>query len=325
MTAFNRDMIQAAKQRIEPHILRTPLLKSWALSRLSGCHVYLKMECWQTCGCFKIRGVTNFLKHHKEEVMKYGVATASSGNHALALAYAARKMQVEHIRIFLPEGADPAKISRIRQNGIEPVLKGETFYDAFDYAQAYSKKNGVCYVHSNADPHVIAGQGTIGLEILEDLPDVETVIVPVGGGGLISGIASAIKAEQDSIEIIGAEPEASPGAYQSLQMGKPCERIPLKTSVADGLSGGLSPLPFDICQPLVKAVMLATEDQIISAMKAFFYEEQLVIEGGASVGLAALLAPKNRLRDKKVVLVVTGRNIDSRRFLSIIGQNGELV
>ena len=325
MTAFNTGMIQAAKQSIAPHILRTPLIKSSSLSNLCGCHVYLKMECWQTCGCFKIRGVANFLTNRKEEVMKYGVVTASSGNHALALAYAARKMQVEHIRIFLPEGADQSKISQIRQNGVEPVLKGKTFYDAFDYAQSYSAQNGACFVHSNADPLVIAGQGTIGLEILEDLPDVEAVIVPVGGGGLISGIAAAIKNENSGVLIYGAEPEAAPGAYQSLQMGRPCERIPLKPSVADGLSGGLSPLPFEICQPLLKRVVLATEDEIISAMKAFFFEEQLVIEGGASVGLAILLSQKTSLRNQNVVLVVTGRNIDPKRFLAIIRSQGEFL
>lgn len=325
MTSFNPALIHAAQSAIKPHILRTPLLYSPSLSRLCNCQLYLKMECWQTCGCFKIRGVTNFLKHNKEAVMKSGVATASSGNHALALAYGARKMQVDPIRIFLPEGADPAKINQIRRHGIEPVLEGKTFYDSFDLAQAYSRKNGTCYVHSNADPLVIAGQGTIGLEILEDLPDVDAVIVPVGGGGLISGIAAAIKEENNRVAIIGAEPEASPGAYQSLQTGRPCERIALKPSVADGLSGGFSPLPFEIAQPLVKKIALAAEDEIILAMKAFFYEEQLVIEGGASVGLALLLAKKIELREQKVVLVVTGRNIDSKRFLSIIGQNGEFV
>ncbi len=258
--------------------------------------------------------------HHNKEVMRSGVATASSGNHALALAYAARKMEVERIQIFLPEGADPAKVEQIRRHGIEPVLEGKNFYESFDIAQSYSAKNGTCYVHSNADPLVIAGQGTIGLEILEDLPDADAIVVPVGGGGLISGIAAAIKKEQSSIAVIGAEPEASPGAYLSLQEGKPCERITLKPSVADGLSGGFSPLPFKIAQPLIKEVVLASEDEIISAMKTFFHQEQLVVEGGASVGLAVLLSQKVDLQDQKVVLVVSGRNIDSKRFLSIIGQ-----
>lgn len=324
MTSFDPALIYAARACIEPHVLRTPLIHSSSLSRLCDCQVYLKMECWQRCGCFKIRGVTNFLNHNKEEVMKAGVATASSGNHALALAYAASKMQVEPIRIFLPEGADPAKIGQIRRHGIEPVLHGETFYDAFDIAQAYSTKNGTRYVHANADPLVIAGQGTIGLEILEDLPDVDAVIVPVGGGGLISGIAAAMHEENSRAAIFGAEPQASPGAYKSLQMGKPCERIALQPSLADGLSGGFSPLPFAIAQPLVSEIGLVAEDEIISAMRAFFYEEQLVIEGGAAVGLALLLSKKIRLPDHQVVLVVTGRNIDSKRFLSIIDQKGEL-
>ena len=323
MTPFNREMIQAARRRIEPHVLRTPLLHSPSLSLLCGCYVYLKMECWQTCGCFKIRGATNFLKQHQEAVQKYGVVTASSGNHALGVAYAAAKMQVREIGIFLPENADPSKVEKIRQCGIEPVLEGESFFETLDIAQAYTQKTGACYLHSNADPLVIAGQGTIGLEILEDLPDVDAVIVPVGGGGLISGIAAAIKAESARVAIIGAEPEASPGAYQSLQKGEPCERIATKPSVADGLAGGLSPLPFEIAQHLIEQVVLAAEDEIIAAMKAFLSEEQLVIEGAASVGLALLLAGKIKRRNQKVVLVVTGRNIDSGKFLSIIAQSGE--
>jgi len=315
---FKTDMIHAAQKSITPHILKTPLLHSPSLSRLCGCHIYLKMECWQTCGCFKLRGVTNFLNHRKEAVMKSGVTTASSGNHALALAYAAKEMQVPMVQIFIPENGDPSKIDKIRLLGVEPVLKGKTFFETFDIAQAYSEKNGTCYVHSNADPLVIAGQGTIGLEVLEDLPDVDAVIVPIGGGGLISGIAAAIKENAGHVAIIGAEPEASPGAYQSLQRGEPCERITLKPSVADGLAGGLGPLSFQVAGHLIEQVALAAEEEIISAMKAFFSEEQLMIEGAASVGLAVLLSKQIKLWDKKVVLVVTGRNIDSERFLSII-------
>jgi threonine dehydratase len=322
MSTFNNQMIHDAQRNIQPHVLKTPLLHSQSLSRLCGCQVYLKMECWQTCGCFKLRGVTNYLSHRKQAVMDAGVVTASSGNHALALAHAATKLGVPRIRIFVPETADPSKVEKIRLSGIEPVLDGKNFFETFDIAQAYTQKSGACYVHSHADPLVIAGQATIGLEILQDLPDVDAVIVPVGGGGLISGIAAAIKEKSNHVAIIGAEPEASPGAYLSLQKGEPCERIDLQPSVADGLAGGLSPLPFEIAHHLLAQVALASEDEIIAAMKAFFSEEQLVIEGAASVGLAGLLSGKIRLPDQKVVLVVTGRNIDADRFLSIISSKG---
>jgi len=255
--------------------------------------------------------------------METGVVTASSGNHALALAYAATKIKVPHIAIFLPENADLAKVDKIRMHGIDPILAGKTFFETFDIAQAYTAKNGATYVHSHADPLVIAGQGTIGLEIIEDLPDVDTVIVPIGGGGLISGIAAAVHSESSTVEIIGAEPEASPGAYLSMQKGAPCERIALKPSVADGLAGGLSPLPFEIAHRLIAQVALAAEEDIIAAMKAFFTEEQLVVEGAASVGLAVLLSGKIKRPDQKVVLVLTGRNIATERFLSIINPDGE--
>jgi threonine dehydratase len=317
LSKVNLDMIQAAKRGFGSHVRKTPLIHSPALSDLCDSHVYLKMECWQTCGCFKIRGITHFLNHRRDAVMKRGIATASSGNHALALAYAATQMAVPDIKIFLPENADPAKVAKIRRCGIDPILSGESFFAAFDRAQAYVEKSGACYVHSHADPLIIAGQGTIGLEILEDLPEVDAVIVPVGGGGLIAGIAAAIKCEARRVAIIGAEPEASPGAFLSLQKGEPCERIPLKPSVADGLAGGLSALPFETAQHLIAQVALAGEDEIVAAMKAFFTEEQLIVEGAGSVGLAVLLAKKISRPGQKIVLVVTGRNIDTKRFLAI--------
>jgi threonine dehydratase len=298
-------------------VRKTPLIYSPALSDLCGSQVYLKMECWQTCGCFKIRGITNFLNHHRNAVMKGGIATASSGNHALALAYAATQMAVPDIKVFIPENADPAKIAKIRRCGIDPILGGDSFFAAFDRAQAYVDKSGARYVHSHADPLVIAGQGTIGLEIMEDLPDVDAVIVPVGGGGLIAGIAVAIKSKTSGVAIIGAEPEASPGAYLSIQKGEACERIPLEPSVADGLAGGMSALPFETAGHLIAQVALAGEDEIVAAMKTFFTEEQLVVEGAGAVGLAVLLAGKIRRLGQKVVLVVTGRNIDTKRFRAI--------
>lgn len=323
MLKFHPDMIHNAKRSIAPHVLKTPMLHSAALSRRCNCQVYLKMECWQTCGCFKLRGVTNFLQHRKEAVMETGVVTASSGNHALALAYAATKMKVPRIAIFLPENADPAKIDKIRRQGVDPHLAGQTFFETFDMARAHATKSGATYVHSHADPLVIAGQGTIGLEIMEALPDADAVIVPVGGGGLIAGIAAAMHNGSSSAAVIGAEPEASPGAYLSIRKGAPCERIPLKPSVADGLAGGLSPLPFEIAHDLIDQVALAAEEDIVAAMKAFFTEEQLVVEGAASVGLAVLLSRKIKLSAKKVVLVLTGRNVSADRFLSIMASDGE--
>lgn len=322
MPPFSHQMIRDAQKSIRAAVIKTPLVHSASLSRLCSCHVYLKMECWQICGCFKLRGVTNFLNHCKDTVMKNGAVTASSGNHALALAYAANRMNLPHVRIFVPENADPSKVAKIRLNGIEPVLEGDTFFATFDIARAYAESCDACYVHSHADPWVIAGQGTIGLEILEALPDVDAVVVPVGGGGLISGIAAAIKQDAPRVAIIGAEPEASPGAHLSLQTGEPCERIQLKPSVADGLAGGMSPLPFAIAHTLIDAVALTAEEDIVEAMRVFFTEEQLIVEGAASVGLAALLSGKLHLPGKKVVLVITGRNIAPERFLSITASNG---
>jgi threonine dehydratase len=324
MEPFSPQLIQAARKNLRPHVLRTPLVPSPALSRLCGCRVHLKMECWQVCGCFKVRGVTNFLTVHRREAQTRGIVTASSGNHALALAHTAAAMGLEKPAIFVPEGADPAKVDKIRLAGAEPVLKGENFFAAFDNAQAHANRTGACFVHSHADPLVIAGQGTIGLEILEDLPEVDAVVVPIGGGGLIAGICAAVKANAPAVRIIGAEPEAAPGAYLSLKSGKPCERIYVKPSIADGLSGGLSPLPYAIAAALIEQVVLVSEEAVAGAMRAFFAVEQLVVEGAASVGLAVLLSGSANLDGRNVVVVVTGRNINSRRFLDVIGREGSI-
>jgi threonine dehydratase len=266
--------------------------------------------------------VSNFLSVRRKEAGERGVVTASSGNHALALAHVASRMGLRKIKIFVPANADPAKVEKIRLGGIDPVMAGENFFAAFDNAQACVRQTGACYLHSHADPLVIAGQGTIGLEIVAALPDVDAIVVPIGGGGLISGIASAVKANLPEVRLIGAEPEASPGAYMSFQQGSPCERIELKPSVADGLAGGLSPFPFQIAAGLIEQVALASEEDIVAGMEALFSTEQLMVEGAAAVGLGALMAGKLDLQGKKVVLVLSGRNVDSEKFLSIIGRKG---
>jgi threonine dehydratase len=319
---FQVSMIREARERIAGLALKTPLIHSSSLSRMTGAEVYLKMECWQACGSFKVRGVSNFLLTHGPDALGRGVITASSGNHGSALAQVARELGVAPVKVFMPEDADPVKVSKVEAAGAEAILGGENFFAAFDRAKDYQKSSGCAYVHSHADQLVIAGQGTIGLEIMEELPDVEMIVVPVGGGGLISGISAAAKSVRQEVRMVGAEPQAAPGAWLSLKQGRPVEKIDLKPSIADGLAGGLSPLPYGIAGRLIERIGLAEEDEILIAMRAFLHQEQMVVEGAACVGLAALLAGKIKAAGKKVVLVITGRNIDPVKYLKLMASDG---
>lgn len=182
---FDVTEIWEARKRISGIVYRMPLVYSSGLSERTGSQVYLKMECWQRCGCFKVRGAVNHISSLTPEERSRGLVTASSGNHALAVAFASQLHGDHPTRIYVPEDSDPAKVKRILAYGPDLVYHGRSFQEAYDEARRYADENGSVFVHSHTDPKVIAGQGTIGLEVMEDLPDAEAVIVPVGGGGLI--------------------------------------------------------------------------------------------------------------------------------------------
>ncbi len=316
---FNPKEIWSARKRISPHIYRTPLVYSDALSKLTGSEVYLKPECWQRCGCFKVRGAVSHVSSLSKEELAKGLVTASSGNHALAVAFASTLFGKPPTRIYVPEDADPAKVKRIMEWDPELVYHGSSFFDAYKEARKYEKETGATFVHSHGDPRVIAGQGTIGLEVMEDLPDVDSILVPIGGGGLVSGISVAAKTISDKVRIIGVEPSAAPGAYTSLRDGVAHEEIEIEDSIADGLLGGFGSLPFQICSKTVDETHLVADAEIIEAMKAFQTEEQLMVEAASSVGLAALMTGKVEAKDEKVVLIVTSRNIDAAKYNQLIG------
>jgi threonine dehydratase len=280
------------------------------------------MECWQLCGCFKVRGAINMVTALPDESRNRGLVTCSSGNHGTALAYAASISGHPPTKVFLPTYADPNKVSKLRALGAEAVLRGDTFLETLDTALQYAEDEGATYVHSHSHPLVIAGQGTIGLELLEDLPEVECVLVPIGGGGLISGIGTAVKSAIPGVRIIGVEPSAAPGAYLSFRDGLCHERIELRPSVADGLLGTLTPLTWQISRDLVDDVVLVEEDEIIGAMQVFQHSEQLMLEGAAAVGLAAILSGKADVEGQKAAIILTGRNIDARQYNRLIGQAG---
>lgn len=320
--AFSCDEIVKAKRRIAPHVYRTSLLFSPGLSRKIGCEIYLKMECWQVCGCFKVRGAINMIAALSEEERNSGLVTCSSGNHGAAVAFAASRFGLVGTKVFVPENAERAKTSKIEMYGAQVVHHGKDFLEAFDHAVGYTCDSGRVFVHSHGHPMVIAGQGTIGLEILEDLPEVEAVVVPVGGGGLLSGIVTAVKSANDRIGVFGVESAAAPGAHMSFRDGYCHERISIKSSIADGLMGTLTPLTFALTYKRVEEIAVVADEQIVGAMRMLQEQEQLIVEGSAAVGLAAILEHKLDVRHRKVVLVLTGRNISWERYRTLLDSPG---
>jgi len=312
--------VWTALRRVKPYIERTPLLYSPALSKRAGADLFLKMECWQRCGCFKVRGAVNRVATLNEEEKGRGLVTCSSGNHGLALSYAASLFGRPPTRVFVPVGAEPAKLGKIRMYGGEVIPFGRDYLETLDQALSFAEERGSVFVHSHDHPLIIAGQGTLGLEIMEDLPDVESVIVPVGGGGLISGVSLAIKSANPDVRIIGVEPAAAPGAYRSFRDGYCHERVEIRPSVADGLLGTLTPLTFQVAHRYVEGIALVEEEEIFHAMRVFEEEEQLIVEGSAAVGLAAILNEWIDVRGQKTVLVLTGRNISAAQYHACIGR-----
>jgi threonine dehydratase len=294
--------IQAARQRIANFIHRTPLIHSNSLSILSGAEVYLKLENLQKTGSFKVRGAFNRVSR----VAERKIIAASMGNHAQAVAYAA-KMLGKHAVVVMPETASLVKQEATKGYGAEVVLRGGKFQDALDHA--LSRRDAV-FIHPFDDDDVIAGQGTIGLEILEEVKDVDIVLVPVGGGGLIAGVATAVKALSPPTAVIGVQAEAATAACRSFREKTICEQVP-GTTIADGIAVGKAGVrTFELIARQVDDMVSVDENAIARAILLFLERKKLVVEGAGAVPLAALLADRDRFCGKRVVLVVSGGNID---------------
>jgi threonine dehydratase len=294
--------ILTAGRTIRPYIHKTPLIHSNSLSALTGADVYLKLENLQKTGSFKVRGAFNKLVH----VAEAKVVAASMGNHAQAVAFAARQLG-KAARIVMPTTVALVKEEATRGYGADVVLAGEGFKDALEYAQ--SQKDHV-FIHAFDDDDVIAGQGTIGLEVLEELEKVDAVFVPVGGGGLIAGIATAVKALSPKTAVVGVQAEAAPSALLSWQEKRIIDQPPLPT-IADGIAVSKpGEKTFEIISRLVDEMNLVGDAAIAKAILLFLERKKLVVEGAGSATLAALMENREKYENKRVVLVLSGGNID---------------
>ncbi|MDY5060217.1 bifunctional threonine ammonia-lyase/L-serine ammonia-lyase TdcB [Staphylococcus simulans] len=313
--------IKEAKMMIRDYVRKTPLIQSMFLSNdITGGNVYLKLENMQFTGSFKYRGALNKILHLTDEQKEKGIITASAGNHAQGLALTGKLLGIK-ATVIMPEEAPIAKQEATRGYGAEVILKGETFNDSRLYMEQLAKETGKTIVHPYDDNEVMAGQGTIGLEILDSIWNVNTVIVPVGGGGLISGIATALKSFNPSIHVIGVQAENVHGMAESVKQGKITSQFTAHT-IADGTEVAIpGEKTYEVADKLVDEFILVTEDEISNAMRHLMQRAKIITEGAGALPTAAILSGKidpKWLKDKTTVALVSGGNVDLTRVSHII-------
>jgi threonine dehydratase len=310
--------VEEALERVRETSRHTPIDYSHTFSDMTGADVHLKMENFQRTGSFKIRGATNRIMTLPDEAREKGVVTASAGNHAQGVALAATRSSVDS-KIVMPEYAPISKINATQSYGAEVVLYGQDYNDAADKAHEIEREEDRTYVHAFDDPYVMAGQGTIGLEIIEDLPAVETVLVPIGGGGLISGVATAIKGRNPDVRIVGVQAEGASSVAQSLQKGEIYERDSVDT-IADGIATRrVGDRPFEVIRERVDEVVTVSDPEIAMALTYVLERGKTLVEGAGAAPLAALLFEKFEFEpDETIVPAMCGGNIDLNTLTTVI-------
>jgi threonine dehydratase len=310
--------VEAAARRIAGAVVRTPTLASLVLSGRTGANVWLKLENLQHTGAYKERGALNKLLLLAPELRARGVIAASAGNHSQALAYHAGRLGVP-VTIVMPASTPAIKVSQTESHGAEVILHGDMFDDAYAEALRLADERALTFVHPFDDLEVMAGQGTVALELLADAPEIDTLIVPIGGGGLISGIGVAAKALKPGIDLIGVQAELYPSMYAKFsRQPLPCAGDTLAEGIAVKAPGMLTS---GVVNQLVDDIVLVTERQIENAVSLLVEAEKVVAEGAGAAGLAALLAWPERFAGRNVGLVVTGGNIDTHLLANVLLRN----
>lgn len=322
MSTVTLKHIKRAREVIRDSVRHTPLIPSPSLSEIAGVDVHLKLETLQDIGAFKIRGATNKLASLSDEEKTRGVVAVSTGNHGRGVAAAAKKMGIRAI-ICMGNLVPENKLAGIRALGAEIRIVGKSQDDAEVEAQRLIDEEGMINAHPFDDMHVVSGQGTIGLELLEDLPHVKTVIVPLSGGGLAGGIALALKASSPNVRVVAVSMEKGAAMIESITAGKPVPVEELPT-LADSLGGGIgleNQHTFALCRDYIDDLITLSEEQISAAMAHFYWQERIIVEGGGSVGAAAILNGLIPDLEGPVAIVVSGRNVDMAKLHQIIDDN----
>jgi threonine dehydratase len=309
--------IEEARERIKDQIYLSPFPRSETISQMAGNRVSFKLENLQLTGSFKERGALNRLLTLTPEEKKHGVIAASAGNHGMALAYHSRRLNIA-ATVVMPTSAPLIKVTRVRQYGAESVLYGSDYDGAYAEAIRLSQEKRLTFISAFDDPWIVAGQGSIGLELYEQNPDLDAVLVPVGGGGLIAGIALALKTLLPKVRVIGVQSQALPSMKVALEKGAPA-KLPAATTIADGIAvRAVGATPFELVKNYVDEIVTVSEAEIANAVLMLLEIEKTVAEGAAAVPLAALLNKKVSLAAKNVGLIVSGGNIDMNLISRII-------
>jgi threonine dehydratase len=309
------DHVQAAHARIRDAIVATPTLHSQTLSQLTGANIYLKFENLQFTAAYKERGALNALLQLSPEALKRGVIAASAGNHAQGLSYHGTRLGAP-VTIVMPKTTPTVKIMQTEAVGGKVVLEGEKFDDAYKHARLLEKELGLTFVHPFDDPHVAAGQGTVALEMLEAVPDLDMFVVPIGGGGLLSGMGTASRGLKPGVGLIGVQAELYPSMYALLN-GKqmPCEGDTLAEGIAVKVPGEFTS---QVIRGLVDEIVLVSEPQLETAVSLLLQIEKTVVEGAGAAGLAAIMARPDLFKGKNVGVVLCGGNIDTRLLANVL-------
>jgi threonine dehydratase len=307
--------VAAAADAIRGEVLVTKCDASRTLSEICGCHLWLKFENLQFTSTFKERGALNRLKALSPDERRRGVIAMSAGNHAQGVAYHASRLGIP-ASIVMPVGTPMVKVENTRRHGAETIVTGKTLEEAGDFARAHGAANGMVMIHPYDDALIIAGQGTIAREMLAAVPELDTLVVPIGGGGLISGIAVAAKATRPDMRIVGVQAQLYPSMYNAIKR----EHLPMRgDTLAEGIAvKSPGKITTAIIRDLVDDIVLVTEDQIERALAMLIAIEKTVVEGAGAAGLAAVLAEPERFAGRNVGLVLTGGNIDTRLIASVL-------
>jgi threonine dehydratase len=311
------DIVLAAN-RIGPNVRETALDHSPYFSALTGANVYLKLENLQHTGSFKLRGAFNKLLSLTPDQRRAGCVTASSGNHGAAIAYAMKKLGITGV-IFVPEQTSPTKVDAIKRSGGDVRLFGTDGLDTEMHAREYARDNDMAYLSPYNDADVVAGQGSIGVELARQLPKVDAVFIAVGGGGLISGIGSFLKSVNTEVEVVSCQPVASAVMTESIKAGEILD-LPSEPTLSDGTAGGIEAdaITFDICRDVIDRFVVVTEEQIAHAMREFIDSHHMLLEGAAGVAIAGFLEVAGDYKGKNVVIVICGGNVSRDTLKKVI-------
>ena len=310
--------VEGASARLRPYVRRTPLERSARLSRELDCEVLLKLECQQLTGSFKLRGAYNKLLQLGSEECARGVLAASTGNHGLAVAHAAARLGIEAL-VYVPRTADPAKLEGIASAGAELRFAGEECAQAELAAREHAARDSKAYISPYNDADVIAGQGSIAIELLEQEPELAAIVVAVGGGGLAAGIGTFLQGQRPEIDLIGVSPHASAAMHAALKAGRIVE-IPHAPTLSDATAGGLEPqaLTFPACKRVLRELLLVEEEAILDEMRELILDHHLLVEGAAACALAGLRQVAQRYRGRSVAVVLCGANVSRQALRRVL-------